>query len=467
MDSDTGAPRQCFGEGRLRGIASSRSARELGLWSATALVVGHTIGVGIFLTPAELIGALASPGLTLAVWIVCAALMLGGAFTFGELASRYPAAGGLYIYLREAWGPRAGFLYGWQCLLVMDPGVTAALAIGLSPYLVVLWPAAAGHEGALALAIVWAFALVAMAGLKLSSRALNVLTAFKVLALAVIVACAFAFGAGSWSHFSPFWARRAGALPLHEAIGLALIGAFYSFGGFWEASRVAGEIRDPRRTLPRALALGVATVTAVYVLTTFAFLYLVPAERATTSAEFARRAGDALFGASGARALAAVVVVSASASILALLLMAPRLYLAMSRDGLFLAALSSISPHTLAPVRATALLAVVASVFVLSGTFPQIVALFMSPTLVFVGVAAAGVFVVRRRREDDAPFRAPGHAVTPALFVLLVFVVAGFIAVARPLPALAGFALVAIGLPVRELFARRRLIGPDSRGGAE
>ena len=405
----------------------------LGFWSATALVVGHTIGVGIFLTPAELIGALASPALTFGLWLACGALVLAGAFTFGELASRFPQAGGPYVYLRQAWGQRIAFLYGWQCLLIMDPGITAALALGLSQYLVVLWPAAAGGERWLALGTIWALALVNMAGLRLSSRVLNLLTSVKILALAAIVVGAFTIGAGSWSHFVPFIARRPGAPPIVEALGLGLIGAFYSFGGFWEASRVAGEMRDPRRQLPRALAFGVAAVTAVYLLTTVAFVYLVPVEQSTSPSAFGRQAGEALLGRSGANALASVVVLSVVASAMALLLMAPRVYLAMSRDGLFPAALASIHPLTKAPVRATALLAGVASVFVLSGTFSQIVAFFMCTTLAFIALAAAGLFVVRRRAAQMAGFGAPGYPATPALFVLLVLAVVALIALARPL----------------------------------
>src|SRR6185436_16832745 len=158
-----------------------RPTRELGLWSATALVVGHTIGVGIFLTPAGLIGALASPSLTLGLWVVCGAIVLAGALTFGELASRYPHAGGPYIYLREAWGPRIAFLYGWQSLLIMDPGVTAALTTGMSQYLVVLWPAVTGFERPIAVATIWLLALVNLAGLKVSARILSAMTAFKLL----------------------------------------------------------------------------------------------------------------------------------------------------------------------------------------------------------------------------------------------------------------------------------------------
>ncbi len=429
--------------------------RVLGFWSATALVVGHTIGVGIFLTPAELIGALASPALTLGLWLACGALVLAGAFTFGELASRFPLAGGPYVYLREAWGERVAFLYGWQSLLVMDPGVTAALALGLSQYLVLLWPGASGQERWLAVGTIWALALVNMAGLRLSSRVINLMTAVKVGALAAIVLGALAIGSGSWLHFVPFVARRPGAPPIAEALALGLLGAFYSFGGFWEASRVAGEMRDPRRQLPRALALGVTVVTLIYLTTTLAFVYLVPPEQAGSASEFARRFGEALLGPSGPRSLAAVVVLSVVASAMALLLMAPRVYIAMSRDGLFLTALASLHPVTKAPVRATALLAAIASVFVLTGTFQQIVAFFLCTTLVFIALAAAGLFRFRRRESDAAGFRAPGYPVTAALFVAFILAVVALAVHARPLQAFAGFALVLTGLPAYRLLHKR------------
>jgi APA family basic amino acid/polyamine antiporter len=441
--------------------------RALGFWSAAALVVGHTIGVGIFLTPAQLVGALASPAATLGLLIATGGLVLAGALTFGELASRYPQAGGLYVYLRRAWGERTAFLYGWLCLLVMDPGVTAALVLGLTPYLVALSPALAGHERAVGVGLIWALALANMAGLRPSSRFLNGLTAVKAISLAGFVAAAFGIGRGSWAHFSPFWERRAGAPPATEALALAVIGAFYSFGGFWEASRVAGEVRNPSRTLPRALAAGVLAVTAAYVLTTLAFIYLVPPSEAATPSDFARRAGTALLGPSGPPALAAVVILSVLASAMALLLMAPRLYLAMSRDGLFPDALARLDRRTGSPARATALLAAIATLYVLSGTFPQIVALFLCPTLLLVALAAAALFAIRRTEAAGASFRAPGFPATPALFVLLLLAVVGLTAVARPIPALAGFALVLLGLPAhRALEARRRrreMLKGDSR----
>ncbi len=382
--------------------------------------------------------------------------MLAGALTFGELAARRPESGGLYVYLREAWGERAAFLYGWQCLLVLDPGVTAGLATGLARYVVAALPGTSGHERAIALAAVWVLAAAPMAGLKPSVRLLSVLTTGKVLALLAVPAVAFAAGHGSLAHFEPFFARHAGAPPIGGALAAGLVGVFFSFGGFWEASRLAGEIRLGGRALPRALAVGTAAVTLIYVLTTAAFLYLVPAESTRDGATFARRAGEALFGHPGPALLAGIVVLCAAASALALLLMAPRVYVAMSRDGLFSSALAASSAATGSPTRATALLATISSIYVLSGTFEQILPLFLCPALVFVALAAAGLFRVRRSGREAAPgFRCPGYPATPIFFIAFLVAVAVIVAIGHPLPVLVGLAIVALGIPAYRLFSAR------------
>jgi APA family basic amino acid/polyamine antiporter len=429
-------------------------SRGLGLWSATSFVVGHTIAVGIFLTPAEIIGALASPALTIGLWVVCGVLVLAGAVTFGELAARYPLAGGLYIYLREGWGERVAFLYGWQSALILDPGVTAALAAGLSQYLIVLWPSAAGAARWVAVGVIWILALVAMSGLRFSARTLGVLTAVKVLVIAAIGVLAFTIGDGSASHFAPFIGTRAGAPPLAEALAGALVGTFFSFGGFWEAGRIAGEIDRPGRTLPRALAIGVASVTLLYVITTCAFIYLVPFGGVTSAPEFARRAGEALLGNRGPSIFAAIVVLSVTVSMLALLVMAPRMYVAMSDDGLFPEALGSLSQATRTPVKATALTAALASLLVLVGSFQQIVAFFICTAFGFIALAAAALFVVRRRAPASS-FRVPGYPYTPALFILLIVAVVVLVAVSRPVQAGTGVVLLLLGLPAYTFFVSR------------
>jgi len=266
---------------------------------------------------------------------------------------------------------------------------------------------------------------------------------------------AFAVGKGSFSHFVPLLERRAGAPPIVPALAAGLVGVFFSFGGFWEASRLAGEIRGAERTLPRALVLGTAAVTLLYLLTTAAFLYLVPANPALDASAFARSAGESLLAGSGPAVLAAIVVLSAAASALALLLMAPRVYVAMSRDGLFPPALAAIGPAG-APRRATAVLASIASVYVLTGSFEQIVALFLCTMLVFIALAAAGLFVLRNRGEAAPGFRCPGYPATPAVFIALLLAVVGIVASTHPLPALAGLVLAALGLPAHRLFSSRQ-----------
>lgn len=448
-------------------VSAAPLGRELGPWSATALVVGHTIGVGIFLTPAGLIGALPSPALTLALWLICGAIVLAGALTFGELASRYPQAGGPYVYLREGWGERVAFLYGWQALLIMDPGIVAALASGSSQYLVVLWPSATGAERVIAVAVIWVLAAVNMLGLRFSARVFDGMTIFKLLAFGATIVLAFTVGAGQWSNFAASAAARVNAPPPAEGLAIGLVSVFFSFGGFWEASRVAGEVRDARRTLPFAFGLGVASITLLYVATTCAFIYLVPGREATSASAFARRAGEAMLGAAGPPLLAAVVLLSVVASAMALLMMAPRLYLAMSVDGVFPATLASVHPRTHAPVRATTLLAVLATAFVIVGSFDQIVSLLISAAMGFIALAAAAVFVVRRRVPDVDAFGVPAYPWTPAAFVLLIACVLVVLAITRPLQAFGSLAITALGWPAYDVFvsARRRhgVVGPVQR----
>ena len=436
-------------------MATTPAQPVLGLWSSTALVVGSTIGVGIFLTPAELIGAVASPALTFTLWVGCGLLALAGAFSFGELAARYPQAGGPYVYLREGWGPRVAFLYGWQSLLIMDPGITAGLAAGLSQYLAILLPAARGRERWIAVGVIWVLAVANMRGLRLGSRILNAVTLLKVVALASLAPAAFAIGRGSWSHFVPFVGARADAPPIGDALALGLVSVFFSFGGFWDASRIAAEVRNPRRTLGAALALGVIAVMLLYVMTTAAFIFLVPPQQMTSAAAFAQSAGEALLGPAGPPLLAAVVVISVVSSIMALLMMAPRLYVAMSREGLFPASLAKLDAMTGSPIRATALMAALSSAFVLLGTFQDIIAFFICTSIAFVALAAASLFVLRARPTDAGGFRAPGHPVTTALFVLLVAAVVAMVTISRPRQAIAGALLVLAGVPVYSMLAPR------------
>ena len=278
-----------------KAIPQNELKRQIGLFSATALVIGEMIAVGIFLTPAGMAKSLGSPLWLLIVWLVMGTMALSGALCYGELAARFPHAGGGYVYLREAYGPVVAFLYGWKCLLVMDPGITAALATGLASYAGYSLQLSPLGVKAVAIAAIALLAAINIVGVRFGAGLMRWLTLLKLGALLFIVIWALAFRLGNWSHLIPFIEQRPGSEPLLGALAGGMVGAFFAFGGWWDLSKLAGEVRNPAHTLPRALAFGVLIVTFVYILTSAVFLYLVPLASVTSGETFAAQAGEALF----------------------------------------------------------------------------------------------------------------------------------------------------------------------------
>ena len=428
--------------------------RQLGLVAVTALVVGEVIAIGIFLTPAGMARSLGSPFWLLIVWLIMGVMALSGALCYGELAARAPQAGGGYVYLRHAYGPGVAFLYGWKCLLVMDPGITAALAVGLAGYVGYALGVAGVSLKIIAIGAILTLAAVNVIGLRFGSRVMQWLTALKLGSLGLIAVLALALRAGSWSNFVPLVAQRAGSDPLPGALAPALVGAFFAFGGWWEIPKLAGEASDPARTLPRALAIGVAIITAIYILTSAVFVYLVPLERVTSGETFAAQAGEALFGPAGGRVFALIVIIAVLGSLLALLMALPRVYYAMANDGVFFKSVAAVQPRFGTPARAIAIQAGLASLLVATGTFGQIIAYFVFVTVLFVGLTVAGLFKIRRQLPA-ATYRTWGSPVTPVLFLVLVAVLLVLLAGHNPLQAALGVAIVALGAPVYWLVFRR------------
>jgi APA family basic amino acid/polyamine antiporter len=439
-------------------------ARQLGVGAITALVIGEVIAVGIFLTPAGMARTLGSPFWLLVIWLVMGGMALSGALCYGELAARFPEAGGGYVYLRRAYGPLVAFLYGWKCMLVMDPGITAALAVGLAGYVGYGLGLSIGVTKAVAIAAILILALISMLGVRLGARVAQWLTALKLAALGVIILLALVLQRGDLSNFSPFVAQRAGSTPLPGALAPALVGAFFAFGGWWEISKLAGEARDPERTIPRALALGVALVTAVYILTSMVFIYLVPLERVASGETFAAQAGETLFGAAGGRIFAGVVIVAVLGSLTALLMALPRVYYAMARDGVFFSGVAQLHPRTGTPARAIALQAALASILVLLGSFNQIVSYFIFITVFFLGLTVAALFVLRRRDGVSAAYSVPGYPVTPIIFLTLVAVMLLLLVGNSPLQAALGTGIVALGVPLYFALFRGAAV-EESEGG--
>jgi APA family basic amino acid/polyamine antiporter len=415
-------------------------------------VVGGTVGVGIFLAPAGMTRSLASPALVFLVWGFMGAAAFCGALSLGELAARYPEAGGAYVYLREAYGPAIAFLYGWKCLLVMDPGVTAAFATGLGAYVQATVPGLAPK--AVALSAILAIAIANALGVRLAGAIGRSLAVAKIALLVGLVAWGFASGAGDFSRFTPFFARRPDAEPLVPALAGALVLAFFSFGGWWEAAKLAGEVRDPRRVLPRAFAIGVAAVTLLYAAVSATFLYLVPIETAGSNETFAAQAGMALFGPGGGRALSALVVVFVAGALFAFMTFVPRVYYAMARDGAAPRFAGRVDPRTGTPVLAIAVQAALAALLVVVGSFDTIVAYFVFVTVAFLALAVFGLY--RLPAPELAAYRAPGWPWTPLVFLAMLLVTLVLLGAGNPRQAALGVLVVAAGAPVYRLFVAPR-----------
>ena len=434
--------------------ASGSLKRQIGLRTATALIVGEVIAVGIFLTPAGMAKSLGSPLWLLVVWLIMGGMALCGALCYGELAARLPEAGGGYVYLREAYGRPIAFLYGWMALLVMDPGLTAALAVGLASYVGYIFKLSPASLKAVAIGSILFVALVNIRGVQIGGWLISWLTILKLSLLGLLIIWGFGLRLGHWSNFTPLVAQRPGSEPLSGALAGGLVGAFFSFGGWWDLSKLAGEVRDPERTLPQALIYGVTVLTVVYILTSAAFIYLVPLEQVTSGETFAAQAGEVLFGRLGGRVLAGIVIVAVLGSLAAVVMSAPRVYFAMARDGLFIPAAAAIHPRYGTPARAILIQATLASVLVLVGTFNTIISYFVFVVVIFIALTVVALFVLRRSAPDGVAYRTPGYPVTPIIFLFLIALLLFLLGGHNPLQAALGVGVVVLGLPVYYLLFR-------------
>jgi APA family basic amino acid/polyamine antiporter len=379
-----------------------------------------------------------------------------GALCYGELAARFPAAGGGYVFLRESYGEWLAFLYGWMSMLVVDPGITAAVAAGLGGYAAYLFGLTSSGATALAITTILLLAAANIRGVRSGGAVLRWLTILKVGLLLVVLSWGFLSQRGNWSNFTPVLAQRPGSAPLLIALAGGTVGAFFSFGGWWDVSKVAGEVREPAKTLPRALTLGVLIVTLIYILTSAAFIYLVPIEQISSGETFAAQAGEALFGRWGGQVFAVVVVVAVLGTLSALIMGAPRVYYAMAQDRVFFASVARLHQSYQTPARAISIQAALASLLVLFGNFNQIIGYFLFAVVFFIALTVAGLFRLRGRNDPTPAYLTPGFPLTPIIFLLLVTVLLVLLAGNNPRQALLGSVVTLAGLPVYYLLFRGR-----------
>jgi len=418
----------------------------MGLAATISVVTGESIALGIFLTPAAMARSLGSPMLLAAVWCGMGLITLCGALCYSELAVQYPLTGGEYVYLREGYGGRTAFLYGWMSAAVMDPGLAAALAVGAAPYVMALFGFSRSIQLWIAPALLLGLALLNYTGARLSRRVMATTNLLKIAVLVCLVAWAWISGHATVANLIPLTTRRPGSEPLFAAVAGATVSAFFSFGGWWEAGKVAGEVRNPRRNMPLAFTCGVLLVTAVYLLISCAFLMVVPMDRIVSNTAFVAQFGEALFGATGAKVLSACVLLSVLGGLMALTMAAPRVYYAMAKDGAFFAPFAKLHPRFGTPANSVLLQTSLALLVLTFGAFDRILSFIIFSAICFLALSVTTLFRMRQ------PVRHWWFPAAPVVFLAGCVVINLMILMHDPVPALIGLVIVLSGDPVRRFF---------------
>jgi APA family basic amino acid/polyamine antiporter len=426
-------------------------ARTLGAADLSLLVVGTVIGSGIFLVPGAALRQAGSPEAALLVWVVGGVLSVLGALTFGELGAMRPEAGGLYVHVREAFGPLAAFLYGWTLFFVMGSGSIATLAVAFSAYLGELLPLTGPAARAVAIGMIVVVTAINVRGTRPSAGFQNAATALKIGALLAMSAALLWRG-----RLQPAPGAPEGGAALGVAgLGAALVGVLWAYEGWQYATFSAGETRDPQRSFPLGIVLGTGVVVAIYLLTNLAYLAALGPERVARSTRVAAEAMSAAFGPAAGQLVALAILVSISSAANGLTLTAPRVYFAMARDGVFFRRLGEVHPRFGTPAVAVVGSAAWAILLAATGTFEQLLTYVVFAGWAFYALGGLAIFHYRVRRPDlPRPFRVPGYPLTPILFVLSAVGIVVSTFATHPTRGLVGTLMVMAGAPVFWLWKR-------------
>ncbi len=426
--------------------------RTLGLWSSVALVIGITIGSGIFRSPAGIAQKVPDPTLMIGLWLFGGAITLCGALSLAELAAALPETGGLYAYLREGWGRLPAFLFGWSELVLIRASALGGIAIVFGDYLLRSIGVDPGvhstlSRGVSAAAIAFA-AAANIRGANVGAVIVGVATWMKFAALAVLVLTSFALGSSHGASTGHFTASAGGPVAL-GAMGLALVSILWAYDGWADLSFASGEVKDPARNLPRAIILGTLAIVAIYVLTNVAYLYVSPIDAVARSPLVAADTMLALFGRAGVALVSIFVMISSFSSLNGSMLASPRVFFAMADDGLFFPLIARVHPRYRTPYVAILLAAVLGIVLVMSRSFERLTDTFVIAIWPFYALGVAAIYRLRRSAPEMArPYRAIGYPVIPALFIVAVaaFVVNSL--VHDTTNSVITFALIGAGIPI-------------------
>jgi APA family basic amino acid/polyamine antiporter len=443
--------------------------RRLGAWDAALVTVGSVLGTAVFITTADVARVLPHPGLIVAVWVLGGLLTLAGALTYGELGSMFPEAGGMYVYLKEAYGPLWGFLFGWASFLIIMSGGLAALAAGFGEYfgsflpffstthvlftvpvLGWTWTVNGGQlGGALAIALL---SVINYLGVREGAGVQNAVTIVKIGSIVGFAIFGLMVAAPVTSHLTA--PLPAAATP--AALGVAMIAVLWGYDGWYGATFLAGEMRRPARDLPWGLLTGTLAVTVLYVLMNFVYVRALPVETMAGTSRIGETAASVLFGPTGARLVSLAVAFSTFGCLSSTILYCTRIYLAMAQDGVFFRSLARIHPRYRTPAMSIVAQGVWAITLTFSGTYEQLYTYVVFAVFLFHASTGTAVFVLRRTRPDaPRPYRVWGYPVVPVVFILTSMAFVANTLFERPMESLWGVGMLVLGLPAYFFWRRQ------------
>lgn len=450
--------------------------RQLGLFDSTMIMVGIVIGSGIFLTTGIIAKSIPSATLILIAFFVGGLLTLAGALTYAELGAAMPEAGGQYVYLREAYGPLAGFLFGWILFLVYMTGGIASLALAFAEYFGYFFPSLSttriifstvitGFKHSfhyslsmgqlVGVAVIFFLSLFNYIGVGFGKIIQNIFTVLKIGAILAIIILGFTIGKGAAIDFSVN-PTNLNIGQLIVGFGVALVAVSWAFDGWNNINFVAGEIKNPKRNLPLTLIIGTLGITFLYILTNYIYLYALPINEMRGVVRIAEKATTFLFGGTTASFISAAVIVSTFGSLNGSILAGPRVYYAMAKDNLFFKRVARVHPRFHTPGFAILIQAIWASILTLSGTFEQIFTFAMFVAIIFWVAAAASVFTLRKKFPHlPRPYKTWGYPIVPIAFIIASLGILLNTLIKKPVESLAGLGLTAIGIPVYFYWRRK------------
>jgi APA family basic amino acid/polyamine antiporter len=444
--------------------------KGLGLVDATTIVIGSMIGSGIFIVSADIARQVQSSGALMTTWVVTAVLTMIAALSYGELAAAMPHAGGQYVYLREAFGPLWGFLYGWTLFLVIQTGTVAAVAVAFAKFTGVFFPSISADswilpflntQQLLAILILVVLTWVNTRGLKTGSAVQNVFTFAKVAALLGLVGFGLLTGrneAAVTRNFSDFWGSSGWNWETIRLVGVAMVGALFSADAWNNVTFTAGEVRNPKRNLPLSLALGVGIVCAIYLACNYVYLNALPLEQIQSAPQdrVATAVAQQMFGPVGVQLLAAAIMISTFGCVNGMLLAGARVYYAMAKDRLFFRKAGELDPKSHAPVTSLWLQCFWACLLTLSGRYGDLLDYVIFAVLIFYILTIAGVFVLRRKRpEMERPYKAIGYPVLPIIYIVAAGLIEILLLLYKPNYTWPGLIIVLLGIPVYFLWRKK------------